>query len=603
MKKIQFILSFLLVGLLIACNSDGKNNSASSAAEIVVADKVLQNGTIETMNPDQPTAEAVAMKDGKIVFVGSNNNVKDFVGDNTEVIDLGGKYVTPGFIDAHTHVIASSFTTSGVNVQAAQSIDEMLAIIKEYSDKNPDLKVVQAVSYRPAALGRNPSAADLDKLGLDKPVVALGNSSHDGVFNTVALKLAKIDNNVKDNVPGVVYWERDASGNITGAAIETQWMQTYVDIGAWIPEIMVPETMNYMQGYLASQGVTSVLVPGVITPNFGISSEATRQDFEDIMKILTTRIESGEAKMRINTMPFMKLLDADPDDYVPFAVRMREKYNNDMLRVNSLKMHADGHYNDRAMSMSEPYNKDEGDDLPYLAPLAMSADVIHATIMKATSENINVVLHADGTRVIQTATNSIIASKKAYPEATTRHRMDHISFINPETAAQIMEYNIPLNATPIFTNAVENGKDGEAVLKKYSKETVERTMGLYMEMAQNGANVSLGGDPPGSVVEEAYPVWLFQQAMTLEQPGRPELGAFPQNRKPYTIDDALKSMTVNAAWQLQMEDKIGSIEVGKYADFAVFNKSLRDIKPENLVEEAKCVGTMLYGEYTHNDGM
>lgn len=566
------------------------------AAEM--ADRALIRGVIETMNPAQPNASAVAMKAGKIVYVGDDEGVKEFIGDKTDVIDLKGYYVTPGLIDSHTHVIASNFTVSGLNVEAAQSVDEMLEMMKEYADQNPDLKVLQAVNYRPAALGRNPNSADLDKLGLDKPVVLLGNSSHDGVFNSVALEMAGIDNDVEDTVPGVVYWERDASGDITGAAIETQWMQPYVDIGAWDPDVMVPETMERMQGFLATKGVTSVLVPGVITPNFGISSEGTRKDFEDIMPILADRIKTGKAKMRINVMPFMKLLDADPDDYVPFVVRMREKYNDDMLRVNSIKMHADGHYNDRSMAMLEPYNMADGDELPYLAPLTMSGDVIHATIMKATSENLNVVLHTDGTRAIQTATSSIIASKKAYPGATTRHRMDHVSFIDPDTVEQILKYDIPLNATPIFTNATDSGQDGSAVYDKYSKETVARTMGVYTDLAYKGVKVSLGGDPPGSVVEETYPVWLFQQAMTLQQPERPELRPFPPMRQRFTIDKALESMTVTGAWQLGMEDKIGSIEVGKYADFAIFNKSLREILPHNLVEQARVLATILNGEFT-----
>ena len=568
----------------------------SCAAE--KADRVLRGGIIETMNPAQTSATAVAMKDGKIIYVGDDDGVKKYIGKKTDDIDLQGFYVTPGLIDSHTHVIASSFTVSGLNVEKAQSVEEMLEMIKAYAATNPDLEVVQAVNYRPAALGRNPTAADLDKIGLKRPLVVLGNSSHDGVFNTIALEKAGIDNAVKDTVPGVVYWERDANGDITGAAIETQWMQPYVDMGAWNPEIMVPETMERMQGFLATQGVTSVLVPGVITPNFGISSEGTRKDFEDIMPILAERIKSGKAKMRINVMLFMKLLDADPDDYVPFVLRMREKYNDDMLRVNSIKMHADGHYNDRSMAMLEPYNKEEGDELPYVAPLTMSADIIHETIMKATSQNLNVILHADGTRLIQTATSSIIASKKVYPEATSRHRLDHVSFIDPDTAEQIMEYDIPLNATPVFTNALDSGQDGSAVYKKYSKETVARTMGVYSDLAIKGAKVSLGGDPPGSVVEETYPIWLFQQAMTLQQPGRPELRPFPPMRKRLTLDHALEAMTVTAAWQLGMEDKIGSIEVGKYADFAIFNKSLREILPHRLVDESRVLATILNGEFT-----
>ncbi|MGI9367882.1 MAG: amidohydrolase family protein, partial [Ruegeria sp.] len=385
-------------------------------------------------------------------------------------------------------------------------------------------------------------------------------------------------------------------GNITGAAIETQWMQPFVDIGAWKPETMVPETIEVMQGFLSTQGVTSVLVPGLITPNFGISSQGTRDDFEAILPILADRAESGEAKMRINVVPFMKLLDADPDDYVPFAVRMREQYNSDMLRVDGLKLHADGHHAQRSMAMLEPYNMVEEDILPFTAPLTMNSDLIHETIIKATAEDLTVIVHSDGSKINDVVTGAIIASKKAYPEAASRHRLDHITFLDPDTVERIKKYDIHLNATPVFYNAVESGQDGSAILEVFNAALIERSMGMYTDLIHQDVSVSMGGDPPGSLVTEAYPIWLFQQAMTLQQPGRPDLRPFPPMRKRLTIDQALKSMTLTAATQMGMEDRIGSIEVGKYADLAVFNRNLHEVPPEDLVDTVRVLMTYLNGE-------
>lgn len=129
------------------------------------------------------------MKDGKIVYVGDDEGAKKFIGDKTDVIDLDGYYVTPGFIDVHNHVIASDFVNPGVNLSSAKSVDKLVKLVKECADANPDLEVIQGTDYRPVALGgRHPIAKELDKAVNDRPLVVMGNSAHDAVFNSFALE-------------------------------------------------------------------------------------------------------------------------------------------------------------------------------------------------------------------------------------------------------------------------------------------------------------------------------------------------------------------------------------------------------------------------------
>ena len=589
--------TFIVSGVLLAV-------FASGAQAATKADRVLRGGDIETMNPAQPNAEAVALKDGKIIYVGDNEGAKQYVSGKTEVIDLKGKYVTPGLIDPHNHVIASDFVNQGVNLASAKTIDQLVQLVKNYAEANPKLKVIQGTDYRPGLFGRHPTAKELDQAVTDRPVVVLGNSAHDAVFNTFALKKAGINSETAvDIAPGLVYWQRDDNGEITGAAIETQYMKTMVDIGAWQPETMVPATIEKMQGYLVSQGVTTVQVPGLITPSFGVDSPGVMKDFEEILPLLDKRVKNGKAQVRLNVMPFMKMADADPEEYVFFVNRMRKKYDSDMLRVDSIKMHADGLWFDRSMAMLEPYVMTEDDKSPYIAPLAIDASRVYATIMKATPNDLNVVVHADGTHMVKQFVEAVVMSKQTWAEQDVRHRVDHVGFIHPDTVAKVRQYDIPINATPVFYNEVDSGPGGSAIYQRIHPHVVERSMGMYTDLAYQGVKVSLGGDAPGTIIEEAYPVWLMQQAMTLTQPGRPETKPFPPMRSKWTIDKALESMTTTAAWQLRMEDKIGSIEVGKYADLAIFNKSLREIEAENLVKEARVVGTILNGEFTHRKGM
>ena len=266
-------VTFSLASLLICAGATAAPTDIADPA-----DRVLLGGVIETMNPEQPTAEAVAMKDGTLVFVGSSDAARAHIGDQTEVIDLGGKYVTPGFIESHNHVVASLWMTSGVDVSAATSPEDISRILKEYADANPDVPVIIGNGWAPATLGnRNPVTKDLDAFDIGRPAIAIGNSCHDAVFNSLGLEAAGVTNETAiDTQPGVMYWDRDENGDITGLAIEVQYAQAYVDMGAWQPETMVPESIETLQGFLAKQGVTTAMVPGIVSPGVVIGAEAMK---------------------------------------------------------------------------------------------------------------------------------------------------------------------------------------------------------------------------------------------------------------------------------------------------------------------------------------
>ncbi|WP_170482701.1 amidohydrolase family protein [Ruegeria arenilitoris] len=251
----------------------------SSAAIAQTADRVLLNGIVETMNAAQPNAEALAIKDGRILFVGASNDAQAFVGDETDVIDLEGRYVTPGMIESHNHVVSSKWITTGVDVSGARSVDDVGRLMKEHVDANPDeAGPLIGFGWMPANLGnQQPRAADLDKWDLGRPTMVFGNASHDAVLNTLALEAAGITADTPDIQPGVIYWERDGDGNPTGLGIETIFFEAYVDMGAWDPDVVVPQSADFLQDFLAGKGVTTAMVPGLVTPGFSISAEHVRR--------------------------------------------------------------------------------------------------------------------------------------------------------------------------------------------------------------------------------------------------------------------------------------------------------------------------------------
>ncbi|MGI9263936.1 MAG: amidohydrolase [Gammaproteobacteria bacterium] len=574
--------------------------SANAAKQ---ADRVLINGNIETMNEVQPNAEAIAIRDGKILFVGSSADAQAFVGADTDLVDLAGKYVTPGFIESHNHVVASAWTTSGVDLSAARSVDDVGRILKEHVDANPDeTGALVGFGWMPANIGaKGPRAADLDKWDLGRPAIAIGNSVHDAGLNTLALEAAGITSETPDIQPGVMYWERDDQGDITGLGIEVIFFEAYIDMGAWEPETMVPESINKLQGYLATQGVTTAMVPGLVTPGVAVSSELVKKDMRDIMKILKARADNGEAQMRLNVMPMFKLPDADPQDFVEFVLEMKALYDDDMVRVDKIKIHPELAWSQRGATQLVPYLRESEHDPLGWGNYGVSPDRMFEVVNRANMNGLDVITHADGARLIKRLTHIIIEAKEYYPDA--RNRLDHISMMDSETRAKVVEHNIPTNVTPVFVNEVDAGINGRVIFEYLPRDYIEEAYSPYQELINQYDNVSLSGDSPGSAIEQAYPVYLMQQAMTNTDPSLEGSTPFPPWRPTLTIDQVLHAYTVAPAWQMGMEDVIGSLEVGKYADMAIFEKSLREIEPDDLIEQANVVGTLLSGEFTHREGI
>lgn len=567
------------------------------------ADRLLLNGNIETMNPIRPMAEAIAIKGGKILFVGDTEDAKSFAGDGTDIIDLGGKYVTPGMIESHNHVVSSKWITTGVDVSAARSVDDVGQLMKEYVDANPnETGPLIGFGWMPANLGnQQPRAADLDKWDLGRPTMVFGNASHDAVLNTLALEAAGITADTPDTQPGVIYWERDADGNPTGLAIETIFFKAYVDMGAWDPETIVPQSADFLQDYMASKGVTTAMVPGLVTPGLSISTENAKQDMRDIMAVMKAREDNGELKMRFNIMPWFKLPDADAQDVVDFALEMKALYNTDMLRTDKIKIHPENAWLSRGATQLVPYLPANQGDAPTWGTYGVPPERLFEMINRANLNGLDIITHADGSRLIKRMVDMIIEAKQYYPEA--RNRLDHLTSMDDETRDKMVLHNIPSNASPLFYNELDSGRNGSELFKIMQEAFAKEAHGQYTELAQMYDNLSLSGDAPGAPIERAYPAYLFQQSMTLIEPSIEGAQPFPDWRPVMTIDQVLNAYTRAPAWQMGMEDVIGSLEVGKYADIAIWEKSLREIEPENMIAEAIVVGTLMNGEFTYREGL
>lgn len=576
--KIQSISVALIFSTILFSCTQSKNT----------ADMVFTKGKVYTVNEAQPWAEAVAVKNNKIIFVGDSEEAKAYIGESTETVDLNGKTLMPGFVSAHDHLIASSWTNSGVQIYNAKNKSNALEMIKKYADENPDKKVIQGIGWDKNMLGGLPLATELDKAVPDRPAFILDNTIHDAWLNSAALQAANITKETPDLVPGVTYWVRDAEGNPTGVAIEIQWFGAYGEV-AWDAETMIEESAELLYALAASNGTTTFLNPGIVTPNIKDVHDGMEKDFEAAMELLHTWENTGKLKMRTVALPMFKSAVGDPQKFVDFGVKMRQKYNSDKLMVTSLKIHPEGNTVAGTAPHFEPYVGTDN-----IGTFNVDPDVTMAIVTKAAEADLDVMIHTDGDRSSHAAVEAIIAARKLNPEI--RSALHHAIWVHPDDQKRIIEYKIPVNSTPNFTNTFGGGDKDNIQLRGI--EQINSSLGRYPHFARNGVPVSISADVPSTPQSMQSLLFVAQCAVTLKDASDPNATAFPDNRTPMTIEEAIRAITIDAAWQLRMDDKIGSIELGKYADFVILEENPFDVPVEHL-KDIEVVATIMDGKYTY----
>ncbi len=552
------------------------------------ADIVFTGGKVYTVNDKQPWAEAVAVKGNKIVYVGDAAGAKKLVGKDTKTIDTTGKMVMPGYISTHDHIIAAAWVNQGVDLNSATSKEQTLQMLRDYVKANPDLPMVLGQGYNTQYMGGPPTAAELDKIVPDKVAIIIDFTLHNAWLNTKALEAGKITKDTPDPTPGVNYWVRDKDGNPTGVGMEGAWFKPYLAV-AWDAEKMISESRAKLQAEAAAGGMTTVLVPQVVTPNV-TNAPGMFKDAETTMKILVKANEAGELPMRTFVSPSYKDVSAKPVEFAKRVRDMADRYKGDMVRVHGIKLHPEGTWSGMGVLMLEPF---EGTD-NYGASV-VSPELMKEVVLAANAEGLDVVSHAEGSATVRGMIDAILASRKA-GNTDERNAIHHYQIVNPDDQQRVIDNHIPVNATPIFSTDWA-GQDAD--YKKLLGE--KRALNYVGQYANVGATdyrmLSISADSPSSpmtnvgMLSQIYGAVTFKSTLKPPEKSKP----FPPDAQRLTMEQAVKAVTIGPAWQLRMEDKIGSIEVGKLADLVILERNIMDIKdPEELLK-VKVLSTMVDG--------
>ena len=501
--------------------------------ERVEPDLILHHGNFWTVDPQNPQAQAVAIGDGRFLAVGSNDEVVSIAGPRSRKVDLGGKTVLPGFIDAHAHP-ASSGRSHLRNVDCdLRSIQAIQQALRQAAAKTPPGQWVLGFKYddTKTADGRTLVFQDLDQAVPDHPVLITHRGGHESFVNSAALKAANVDDTVTD--PSGGKYERDPSGHLTGRIIER----------AAAPfEKLIPSTYSrddYREGVkLISKMMTKT---GITSVGDALGSPQDLQAYQDAR-------DSGDLGMRIYCFIGWSYIDK------MMASGVRTGFGDEWVRVGGMKQVADGAVSGRTARLSQPYIGSRDD----YGTFSATEEELYEYGRKAYAAGWQLGTHANGDVAIERVLNVYERLNREIPRRDPRFRIEHCTLITDSIVKRMQALQVI--PTPFSTYVYYHGEK----MKYYGKERLERMFALRTFLDAGLRPTQASDYPPG----EFPPMMALQSEVTRTDRNGTVWGASQR----ISLEEAIRVGTLNGAHASFEEKRKGSIEPGKLADLVVLGR-------------------------------
>ena len=523
-----------------------------------IADTIYSGGAILTINDAAPNAEAVAVKNGRILAVGTLAEVSAYEGEGTERFDLAGRAMLPGFVDSHGHVVFGGLQALSANLLAppdgeVKDIASLQEMLKTWMADNADavekVKVVVGFGYDNAQLAelRHPTREDLDAVTTEYPVIIVHQSGHLGVANSKALEAAGVDANTEDP-PGGVY-RRGANGAPNGV------MEEYA---------FFPVLGKNLTGLGAEGLVTFTRAGSKLWASFGYTTAQDGRSSVGIVEAIRTVGAAGE--LPIDIVSFPDVLEAR--DFI--AKNVSQDYAN-RVRVGGCKLTIDGSPQGFTALRDRPYYDPVGDYPPgYAGYAAITMAQTQDAVNWCTENGIQIIVHANGEGASDMLIAALGVAKEKYPDADTRPVLIHGQFLREDQVDSYKRLGVFLSLFPMHTFYWGDWHRDHTV-GPVNAENISPTGWLVKRGMMFGSH----HDAP-----VAFPDSMRVLDATVTRRTRSGDILGPHQR--VDVMAALKALTLWPAWQHFEADRKGSIEVGKLADFVILSDDPTAVDPETL---------------------
>jgi predicted amidohydrolase YtcJ len=529
-----------------------------------VADLVITNGNVVTLNPDQPNVAALAVREGVILALGSAAEMEAHVGPETEVLDVEGQLVIPGFIEGHGHFMGLGNAKLILDLTTAQSWGEMVAMVAEAVDEAAPGSWIQGRGWHQEKWTSAPEVLvdgvpphdELSAVSPDNPVFLVHASGHAALANARALEIAGIASDTPDPAGGTIV--RDASGRATGLLRENADGLVAEHLDRWLNERSTEDIESEarrkveLAGLEALEnGVTSFHDAGVDFATIDFFKDLADEGSLPIRIYAMVRFESNEELRR--RLPDYRMIG----------------YGDQFLTVRSIKRQLDGALGPHGAWLLEPYA-----DLPSSTGLALEPlDEFRASLRIALEHGYQVNTHAIGDRANRETLGMYDQAflEAGYDPGVLRWRIEHAQHVHPDDVERFAELGVIAAMQGIHCTS-----DAPWVLRRLGEERAESGAYLWRDFHRAGVVVTNGTDVP---VEDISPIASYYASVTR----RTADGSQFYPAQVMTREEALRSYTINNAFAAFEEHLKGSLEVGKFADITVLDRDILTVPDEEIL--------------------
>lgn len=549
---------------------------------------LFRNGSIFTMDPVRPWAQAMVVRGSTIAYVGPADRTDEHVDAGTELVNLRGGMCLPGFVDAHNHLASLALTKLGVSVLGLTDREAIVANVADWVAAQRGDAPLRGHGWVPDSFGPGgPRREWLDEITGDRPMYLFSVDAHNLWFNSAAMRLAGVGPDTPDPNPGSQYWVRDADGTPSGLAVEgAASIPIAVASGLFSPAT-VRASQELTIGAAPSYGMTSYYDAGIIVGE-------RCEDGEWVVSDLMDQDLAGQLPLRVVASYWTRDPSDDPVGIAAGLADWNARLRSEHVSVSACKMWSDGGLFSGTSLMLQPCRGHRNDDVGQMTfPPETIAPVIEA-VQRA---GFDMHVHVDGDGSLRAVLDAIESVHHRIGSGDSRHTVAHNTVCHPDDVARFAPMGVIANCTPLWGTDY-NGQYYDIYEQLLGAELMDERLMPYGDLVRSGARVTYGSDIPGVDISEIPPLIQIEAAVTRQRPGHPEDRVFVPRQRVGVLD-ALRAYTTEAAYQLRMEDRIGSLEVGKAADVTVLAADLFRTQPHEI-HAVPVVLTMMDGRVTHD---
>lgn len=547
------------------------------------ADLVLTSGAVHTVDSARRRAQAVAVRDGRILAVGTDEDMRSLIGTSTDLVDLRGRMLLPGFQDSHIHAPSAGLDRLRVDLSDGHTLDEYAAVIHTYADAHPESGWVLGGGWSMDGFeGGMPLAADLDRLVPDRPVFINNRDNHGAWVNSRALEIAGVTAKTPDPPDGRI--ERDAAGAPNGTLQEGAMDL----VRRHVPKVTLDEQIRGLlvaQTYLHSLGITG-------WQDAIVGDYSTMADSYDAYRTV-----AADGRLTARVVGALWWDRHRGEDQIEFLLDRRARASAGRFRATSVKIMADGVCENFTAAMLDPFLAADGSPTENTGIAFVDATELRRYVPMLDRAGFQVHIHVIGDRAARSALDGIEAARLANGPNDLRHQLAHVHVVHPDDLPRFRRLGVIANCQPLWA--------------AYEPQMIEMTLPLlgpvrsgwqypFGSLERHGAVLAFGSDWP---VTSPDPFWAMHVAVNRTQPpgytysdSRDHDVFYPHER--IDLASAIRAFTMGTAYANHAEDVTGSIEPGKLADLVVVDRDLFAEPPDGF-SDANVLLTLIEGRPVH----